>query len=1117
MARHTSSIRPLAVTTAVIAVVLAGGLASTAQASPAAGSAPDPSRFTTSAITAVESQFDAAKSASGKVAQSDPALLKRTDDAVVAVMVKLDLDPVASYTGGVKGLKATSPAATKKPLEANKAAVAAYTKHANAVVASAAKDIRKAVPAAKVGRSFTTAFGGVAVRLPANKAKDLLAVDGVVAVQSDTLEQLQTDSSPRFVGATKVWPSLGGSSTAAEGVLVGILDSGIWPEHPSLADPGIDPPDGGPFACEFGDGSAGLGDEFTCNDKLVGAHVFLDTYLAATGAVPGEYCNASGCSARDADGHGTHTATTAAGSPVASATVLGVDRGAVSGIAPGASVIAYRVCLDQGCYSSDSVDAVQQAIIDGVDVINFSISGGANPYTDPVELSFLDATAAGISVNASAGNDGPGAATANHGGPWVTTVGASTSDRHFESRLTLTGASGATLSKVGSTITAGVSGLPVVLPTEVPFYTGGALCQTAFPAGSLTGKVVVCTRGGNGRIAKGYNASLGGASGMIMLNATERGTMTDNHFVPTVHLDSPNDDVVAFLAANPGATATWAAGAPATVRGDVMAGFSSRGPLGDFLKPDITAPGVQILAGHTPTPLTPDGGPPGQLFQAIAGTSMSSPHLAGAAALVKAAHPTWTPGQIKSALMTSSTQDVLKEDGVTPADPFDRGAGSMRVDAAVAAVATISETPHNLYGVAAMDRIDLNLPSIQANPLPGAITTQRTLTNTTTRDQPFKASATGANGLKVSVSPTSFSVPAGGTRTITITVDGTAAPDGWAFGQVTLRSTAKRTPGIVLPVTARVADSVVPMTHTCEPTDLARNQDAACTVTLTNNSAAPAPVNLSLAAPSRVDISSVSAPATGTSSGFTWSGTLTPALPPTITSVAAIPAGQTPAGGYLPLSAFGIAPISGMGDESIVNFNVPSFSYGSEVYTRIGVVSNGYVVIGGGTAADVDYVAAPIPSTNRPNNIVAPFWSDLNPGASGAVRIGSLTDGTTTWLVVDYAAVPTYSQGLANTFQVWIETGAGEDVTIAHEAMAGAGVDGLSQGAENRDGTSGAAYVGGEGSTWRVNATAPTPGGSVQITYHASSSRAGSYVLAPTATSPLVKGTISVPQTLRVG
>jgi hypothetical protein len=280
-------------------------------------------------------------------------------------------------------------------------------------------------------------------------------------------------------------------------------------------------------------------------------------------------------------------------------------------------------------------------------------------------------------------------------------------------------------------------------------------------------------------------------------------------------------------------------------------------------------------------------------------------------------------------------------------------------------------------------------------------------------------------------------------------------------------------------------------------------------VTLTNNSAAPAPVKLSLAAPNRVDISSVSAPATGTSRGFTWNGTLTPALPPTITSVTP---GATPAGGYLPLSAFGIAPIAGMGDETIVNYNVPPFTYGTETYTprrrRLQRVRRHRRRNGPGRrlpqpADPLDHAAEqhhravlerpePRCERRRPHRIVDPT-------------------GTTTWLVVDYAAVPTYSQGLANTFQVWIETGAGEDVTIAHEAMAGVGVDGLSQGAENRDGTSGAAYSGGSNTAWVVNATGPTPGGSVQITYDASSSRAGSYVLAPTATSPLVKGTISVP------
>src|SRR5262249_54021607 len=170
----------------------------------------------------------------------------------------------------------------------------------------------------------------------------------------------------------------------------------------------------------------------------------------------------------------------------------------VCGIAPGAHVIAYRVCLSAGCFTSDSVSAVQQAITDGVDVINFSISGGAQPYTDPVEITFLDAVNAGISVNASAGNSGPGAGTADHGGPWTTTVGASTGPRSFNSTLHLTADGGATLDVPGVTLTTGIgSPTPVVLAATLG---GGetAACSVDAPAGSATGKVVVCARGGNG-------------------------------------------------------------------------------------------------------------------------------------------------------------------------------------------------------------------------------------------------------------------------------------------------------------------------------------------------------------------------------------------------------------------------------------------------------------------------------------------------------------------------------------------------------------------------------------------------------------------------------------------
>jgi hypothetical protein len=255
----------------------------------------------------------------------------------------------------------------------------------------------------------------------------------------------------------------------------------------------------------------------------------------------------------------------------------------------------------------------------------------------------------------------------------------------------------------------------------------------------------------------------------------------------------------------------------------------------------------------------------------------------------------------------------------------------------------------------------------------------------------------------------------------------------------------------------------------------------------------------------------VSAPATAGPNGFTWSGTLAPIVPPTITSITP---GGSPAG-YLPLSLFGITPIAGVGDETITNFNVPAFKYGGETYTRVGVVSDGYVVMGGGTGADVQFQPEAIPSTTRPNNFVAPFWTDLNPAAGGSIRIGSLTDGTQTWIVVDYDAVVFYGTSLPSSFQVWIQIGDHENVTTAHGTLATVPGD-VGQGAENRDGTSGVAYSGGSYTDWTVNTAPPQPGGSVTVTYDASSARAGTYVLAPTATSPLVKGTISTPQTLTV-
>ncbi|WP_426595318.1 S8 family serine peptidase [Cellulomonas sp. McL0617] len=1097
---------------------------------------PDTGPFTATALTPDGRTIQTAKAPSAKIAASDPTLLTSTDGASTTIMVKLDYDAAAAYAGGVDGLAATSPEVTGKHLRTSDPAVSTYLKHVDSQAAAAAKAIKVVVPSATVTGTFNVAYGGLAVTLPENRAKDLLAIPSVAAVQVDAVNHIQTDvattagvsasvqtasgappqnGTSGFIGADKVWPSLGGRDHAGQGQIIGVIDTGIWPEHPMLKDVGLPKPAGGPWACQFGDGSADLGAAFTCNNKLIGAYTFLATNLAVGGVGAGEYCvSVTRCSARDAEGHGTHTATTAAGSYVASAPMLGTDRGPVSGIAPGASVISYKVCSSAaGCYSSDSVAAVQQAILDGVDVINFSIGGGASPYTDPVELAFLDATAAGINVNASAGNDGPGAATAEHGGPWVTTVGASTSNRAFSSTLTLASSDGATYSKAGATVTSGIPATPVVLAAAVPGYTGGPLCLTPFAPGSVTGQVVVCERGTNGRIEKGFNASKGGAAGMILYNPTASDTETDNHFLPAIHLEGPNDDLLAFLGAHPGVTATWAAGQVVAAQGDVMAGFSSRGPLGDFIKPDVTAPGVQVLAGNTPTPVSVDSGLPGQLYQAIAGTSMSSPHAAGVSLLVRAAHPSWKPAQVKSALMTSSLQAVVNADG-TAAGVFDRGAGSIRADRAVAPTVTFGWGTKAITDVLtdAKHRVDLNLPSVEVNPLPGAVTTTRTAMNVSGATQTFTVTATGADGLKIVVSPSTFTLAANAKQKLSVLVDGTATALGWHTGQITVKPT-KGIPA-VLPVAVNTGDAAITLAQTCAPTTIAVGALTSCTVTATNTLPVEAKAKVAVSSLAGLPITTVGAPAKKTALGAVWSGTLSASLPPTITSI--VP-GASPAGGYLPLSLFGFAPLAGVGDETITNVTVPAFLYGSETYTRIGIDSNGYVVVGGGTSEDNNCCnVTPFPNTARPNNVLAPYWTDLDASTTGAaVRAGTLTDGTNSWIVVDYNAVPEFGTTAPNSFQIWIQTGGTEGISYAYGALSPISSD-LGAGAENRDGTSGANITPVADGQFVVTTAGPTPGGSVTFGYTATGVTKGSYSLAAQLTSPLLRTTSIAPVAIKV-
>lgn len=1067
-----------------------------------------------------------AKSSTGQLAQTDPSLLAEQSAEPVRVAIKLDYDPVSSYQGGVEGLEATSPAVTGEELDPEAPEVQAYTEYVEEFEGEVVGDILDEVPAADIGLSLQTVYGGVSATVPANSVDEILEVEGVAAVQRDELREPLTDASPEFIGAPTLYEQLGAeSATAGLGVIVGVLDTGGWPEHPSFAEvvdlpappPVVDAAGNAvPRTCDFGDNPlTPETDVFACNDKLISGQPFLETYNEVVGNEP--YPD----SARDSDGHGTHTATTAAGSPVDEAIVLGVDRGPLHGIAPGAHVAVYKVCGADGCFTSDSVSAIAQAILDGADVLNFSISGGTAPYSDPVELAFLDAYAAGVFVAASAGNEGPGPATANHLAPWVTTVAASTQERAFEATATLTGG-GETLSVTGASITGGVAEpAPVVLAAETPGYED-ALCSTPAPAGIFAGQIVVCERGVVGRVEKGFNVLQGGAVGMILYNPPGTTDVeTDNHWLPTVHVNPEEGQaIIAFLAAHPDATGTTTPGQRSTAQGDVMASFSSRGPGADFLKPDVTAPGVQILAGHTPTPSSITGGPPGQLFQAIAGTSMSSPHVAGAGALLTALYPDFTPGQIKSALMTTALQDVVKEDFVTPADPFDFGSGRIDLTVAGNPGLTFDEGAGAYLDSAAdeLNRVDLNLPSVNVATLPGIVTTTRSATNVTGEVQGYTVEISAPDGVTMTVEPTSFLLAPGETVNLDITIDATLAPAGQHFGEIRLLGGPT---DLHLPVAFNRAQTDLTLDTVCDPDVIPRGQVAECTVTAQNNALDAATGALAAEVSRELVI--------GRAPGATRVGLRRIELPAQLLAgrvpgEPSIAPGDSP--GYFPLAELPVEPGSdpiapiAVGDEELLQFEgLPAFTYAGQTYTELAVTSNGYAVVGPATVQDLTYIPQDLPDPERPNNVLAPFWTDLQgDNAPGIIAQLVSTDDGRQYIAIEWQlrlfGAPETDQ--LKVFQLWVGVnGEGEDATQdisfaydpANLPAAPPAEYGLTVGAENEVGSAGDQIEGPPTQDYVISSTPGAPGGTATLGFNVLGLWPGEGLVIGEVRSPSVRGT----------
>ncbi|XP_057758114.1 subtilisin-like protease Glyma18g48580 isoform X1 [Arachis stenosperma] len=574
--------------------------------------------------------------------------------------------------------------------------------------------------------SYNKHINGFAALLEEEEAAHVAKIPNVVSVFLTKEHKLHTTRSWEFLGLHRndknsAWPK----GRFGENTIIANIDTGVWPESQSFSDKGYGPIPSkwrGGNVCQIPDNKKN-----PCNRKLIGARYYNSAFQAYNGKL-----NPLLLTARDFVGHGTHTLSTAGGNFVAGASVFAVGNGTAKGGSPRARVAAYKVCWSltdpASCYGADVLAAIDQALSDGVDIISLSAGGRylvapEDIFTDEVSIGAFHAISRNVLLVASAGNDGPTPGTVLNVAPWVFTIAASTIDRDFSSTITLSN---------GQRITG--ASLFVNLPQNQAFSLIDAndaklanasiqdalLCRpgTLDPA-KVTGKIVACLREGKIKsVSEGNEAKNAGAKGMFLRNQQQNGNtlLAEPHVLSTVgdHGSHPPYKPPALPTRNP-TSLTTSSRAPVaaslassiTVRfssartlygrkpAPVMASFSSRGPnkiQPSILKPDVTAPGVNILAAYSLFASASDlltDNRRGFPFNVMQGTSMSCPHAAGIAGLLRTLHPTWSPAAIKSAIMTTATtldntnkpiQDAFDH---KLANPFAYGSGHVQPNRAI--------------------------------------------------------------------------------------------------------------------------------------------------------------------------------------------------------------------------------------------------------------------------------------------------------------------------------------------------------------------------------------------------------------------------------------------------
>ncbi|CAF1997607.1 unnamed protein product [Brassica oleracea] len=630
-------------------------------------------------------------------------------------------------------------------------------------------------------RSYGRSFNGFAAKLTESERDKLAGMEGVVSVFPDTLYKPLTTRSYEFMGLgdkSKHVPNI------ETDIIVGVIDHGIWPESKSFSDEGI-----GPIPKKWKGVCAG-GTNFTCNTKVIGARYYVQD------------------SARDIDSHGSHTASTAAGNIVEGVSMNGLAKGTARGGVPLGRIAIYRACEPVGCNAVSVLAAFDDAIADGVDVITISLGGVVvDVYVDPIAIGSFHAMTRGIVTTAAFGNAGPYLETGQNVAPWIISVAAGYTDRKF--------------------VTTVVNGDAIALPGKSinDFDLEGQMYPLAYgktasnncteeeargcASGCLNtvqGKIVVCDTWNN--VTESREA---GAVGTILhINDFD---IPGPDPIPVAVLDDTNYEAFkSYVLTSPDPRGTILRSK--TVKDNdapFVASFSSRGPntlFKDIMKPDITAPGVNILAAYSPMSPT---AVPGQTmdYYFMSGTSMACPHVGGVAAYIKTFHPDWSPSAVKSAIMTSAWPMNASKNAEAE---FAYGSGHVNP--------TVAVNPGLVYEISKEDYLnmlcsldysadgisilaggaftcseeskvtvrDLNYPSMTALYPPwstSGVIFSRTVTNVGKDGSTYKAKLSGDPKLNINVDPETLSFDTSGEKkSFTVTIPFNSLGDLDIYGHV---------------------------------------------------------------------------------------------------------------------------------------------------------------------------------------------------------------------------------------------------------------------------------------------------------------------------------------------